>query len=158
MQRNQILFLGLAVSAGLTSAAIAGSPEAPLIEPAAPVAPVEAAPVTLNGDWTGFYAGLQLGYLDADATGGLEADDTTYGIHLGYDYDFGQFVLGGELDYDATSAEFAPGVEIDSVTRAKLRFGYDAGVFRQGHLEAYALTRARMVESQPNRVQGLAPV
>jgi hypothetical protein len=89
---------------------------------------VTAAP---SNDWTGFYVGGQLGYgkvtadaLDDDATG------ATYGVHAGYLYDLGSIVLGGELDYDATSIEgtvSAADIAVDSVARAKLRVGYDAG-------------------------------
>tara|TARA_R100000541_G_scaffold30083_2_gene39215 strand:- start:419 stop:922 length:504 start_codon:yes stop_codon:yes gene_type:complete len=86
----------------------------------------------LGGDWTGFYTGLQLGYSDAEVDNGLEGDNGSYGFHAGYNYDFGRFVLGGELDYDKTDIDLndAAGVtqgSIDSVARAKIKGGYDLG-------------------------------
>ncbi|SFS21199.1 outer membrane protein [Yoonia litorea] len=112
--------------AGTTT--FAGGMAEAVVVPAPVVAPV--APVASN-DWTGFYAGGQVGYgqLDNDALD----DDTNgalYGLHAGYLYDLGSFVVGGEIDADATTIESASpgdGVELDSVARAKLRLGYDAG-------------------------------
>ena len=52
----------------------------------------------------------------------------TYGLHGGYDYDFGTVVIGAELgisDFDVVDGANS----IDTVTRAKLRAGYDAGAF-----------------------------
>tara|TARA_R110002049_G_scaffold23545_3_gene83402 strand:+ start:127960 stop:128433 length:474 start_codon:yes stop_codon:yes gene_type:complete len=85
--------------------------------------------VAYGGDWTGFYTGLQLGYADVDSNGaGLDGSDNTYGFHAGYDYDFGQFVLGGELDYDKGDIDLGGGAAtIDSVARAKIKGGYDLG-------------------------------
>jgi predicted porin len=84
-----------------------------------------------GSDWTGFYAGAQLGYgqLDSDALT-EDPDGLLYGAHAGYLYDFGQWVIGGELDIDGTDIEDeTAGVELDTVTRAKLRLGYDAGAW-----------------------------
>ncbi|MEM8692208.1 MAG: outer membrane beta-barrel protein [Pseudomonadota bacterium] len=119
------------VTAGLSSAAFAGSLEEPVVTAPPPPPP----PVQLGGDWTGPYIGLQLGYADVDADApGLAAsgDDILYGLHAGYNYDFGQFVLGGEIDYDftdidLTTAAGASAAEVDSVARLKAKAGYDAG-------------------------------
>lgn len=93
----------------------------PVVETAAP--PV----ATYGGDWTGGYAGLSLGNLNVNVLGGgPENDDIAYGAHIGYDYDFGQFVLGGELEYEGTDVNLG-GVSVDSVARLKLRGGYDMG-------------------------------
>ncbi len=115
-----------------------------LAEPVAPPAPVAPPPVVVapGTDWTGFYVGGQLGFGDLSAElGGADAvdDDETgalFGVHAGYLYDFGTVVLGGELDYDGTSIEpsIADAIaddsfEVDSVARAKLLLGYDAGQF-----------------------------
>ena len=121
----------LAAGAVLTIAAapaFAGNIEEPVFTPAP--APVMVAPApALGGDWGGFYAGGSLGYADVDEdAGGFVGDGTTFGVHAGYDYDFGTFVLGGELElsgFDVSSG----GVDVDSVARAKLRAGYDAGAF-----------------------------
>lgn len=79
------------------------------------------------GDWTGFYGGAQIGYLWGDATGGLSGDGAIGGLHLGYDQDFGDFVFGGELDYDTADVSLGGAATIDGVTRLKLRGGYDLG-------------------------------
>ncbi len=111
--------------------ALAGSPTfEPPVE-AAVAAPVPvAAPVYAGGDWTGAYAGFQLGYGDVDTSGAasVTGDGLLYGLHGGYNYDFGRFVLGGELDYDFSDISLSgAGGDIDSVGRAKLKAGYDMG-------------------------------
>ena len=116
-------------SSAFAGAAFAGSLSEPVIEPVM-TAPVPAP--NLGGDWTGFYTGLQLGYSEADTNFGVDGDNGSYGFHAGYNYDFGRFVLGGELDYDKTDIDLddAAGVtqgSIDSVARAKIKGGYDLG-------------------------------
>jgi predicted porin len=111
------------------SAAFAGSLADPIVETVA--TPVYE-PVAVGTDWTGAYGGLNLGYGDIDTNIGVGGDDMTYGIHLGYDYDFGNFVLGGEIEYDKAdiglnTAAGALAADVDSVTRLKLRGGYDLG-------------------------------
>ncbi|WGW02988.1 outer membrane protein [Tropicibacter oceani] len=105
-------------------AAFAGSMQDPVVEPV-PAQPV-AVTVQPGGDWTGPYAGLSFGNLDATA-GALDEDGMVYGVFGGYDYDFGQFVMGAELDYQATDDFSLGGVDVDDVWRLKLRGGYDAG-------------------------------
>ncbi len=92
----------------------------------APVA-VPAPAISMGGDWTGGYAGLGLGNLDVDGSGAADGDDFTYGVHGGYDYDFGRFVVGGELELDGTDVNLGGAVDVDSVSRLKLRAGYDLG-------------------------------
>ena len=124
--RTSMLAAPLAVVAGMASA---GGLSDPVVAPApVPIAPAPV-PVMTGSDWSGFYAGGQIGYgqLDADA---LTEDPAglTYGAHAGYLYDFGQWVVGGELDIDGTEIEDETAdVALDTVTRAKLRLGYDAG-------------------------------
>ena len=146
-------------------ALIAGAATAGGVNPA-PVdpAPVMAtpAPVMSGNDWTGGYAGASLGYglVDQDGIAGLEDDDTEFfgddditfdvdgdgaigGVFAGYQYDFGNFVLGGELDLNAANLDFDDdsfsdffdendidedsAVSIDQIHRLKLRAGYDMG-------------------------------
>lgn len=117
----------VALTAFGATASFAGNTDEPILV-AAPTAPV-AVPVTQTNDWTGFYAGGSLGYGDiSDNTNGFDDDGVTYGIHGGYDYDFGQFVLGGELEISGFDLSGAS-TDIDSITRAKVRAGYDAGEF-----------------------------
>lgn len=106
------------------STAFAGNLSDPVVETVA--VPVYE-PVSVGTDWTGAYGGLNLGYGDVDGTGTADGDDMTYGLHLGYDYDFGRFVLGGELEYDKADIDLNGAAEVDSVTRLKIRGGYDLG-------------------------------
>jgi len=127
--KPQILAASLAASlAGLTTLpAFAGALDAPAADPIPPAAPAPVAVVPQGGDWTGGYAGVQLGYGDVDGTGDADGDDVLYGVHLGYDYDFGTFVLGGEIDYDGADIDLNGAATVDSVARLKLRAGYDFG-------------------------------
>ncbi|WP_375691608.1 outer membrane protein [Pseudooceanicola sp. LIPI14-2-Ac024] len=102
--------------------AFAGSPAPAPIEPA-PIAPAPI--ITPASDWTGGYGGVQLGYGDFDL-GGASGDGLVGGVQLGYDYDFGSWVLGGEFDYTGADVSVG-GADVDSVMRVKARLGYDAG-------------------------------
>jgi len=116
--------------ASATAAALAGPALAGDIQ-ATPAEPVVVAPVpvqTYGGDWTGGYFGLNLGNINVDTNvAGVDGDDFSYGVHGGYDYDFGRFVLGGEVEFDATDIDLAGAATVDSVARLKLRGGYDLG-------------------------------
>ncbi len=112
-------------SSVLGGAAFAGSLDEPIIDTVEVVEPVYSPAPAVTSDWTGAYGGLNLGYGDIDDD--LEGDDTTYGLHLGYDYDFGRYVLGGELEYDNADIDLGGVAEADSITRLKLRGGYDLG-------------------------------
>jgi opacity protein-like surface antigen len=98
----------------------------------APSEPMISQPVTVTpdaptgGDWTGGYGGLSFGQLSADIDD-FDDSETVYGVFGGYDYDFGQFVLGGELDYQTGEDIELDGIEVDDVIRAKVRGGYDLG-------------------------------
>ena len=68
-----------------------------------------ALPAQANGDWTGFYAGGQIGWADVEypnssplVPGGISFDGTggALGLHAGYNHDFGTFVLGAEISLD----------------------------------------------------------
>lgn len=109
----------------LGTAAFAGNLAEPVVETVPE--PIYQAPVSLGGDWTGAYGGLNLGYGDVDGTGTADGDDMTYGLHLGYDYDFGRFVAGGEIEYDKADIDLNGAATTDSVARLKLRGGYDLG-------------------------------
>ncbi|THH38901.1 porin family protein [Aliishimia ponticola] len=114
----------LAAALGIAAPAFAGSSDsAPADAPV--VAPAPA--VTYGGEWTGGYAGLSIGGIDIDATGAPDGEHSSYGLHLGYDYDFGQFVLGGEIEYETTNIGLGAVADVDSVARLKLRGGYDLG-------------------------------
>ncbi|WP_102107783.1 outer membrane protein [Oceaniglobus roseus] len=123
----------IATTAILSAAAFpafAGGLTQPQPEPviAAPVAP---APVYSGADWTGGYVGAQLSYGDLNADTGVVDDGASGvvgGLNAGYLYDFGKFVVGGELSANAADLDFDSGNgSIDSLTQAKLKMGYDAG-------------------------------
>lgn len=111
----------------LTAPAFAGGPVVPQPEPVL-TAP---APVAMPGiDWTGFYAGAQLGFANIDSNeAGLDGEDYLGGIHAGYRQDFGQFVVGAEIEYDLAEIALGdvPGDTLDSVTRLKLIGGAEFG-------------------------------
>ncbi len=107
------------------TAAFAGNLAEPVVEATVAEPVYQALPVT--GEWTGFYGGLNLGYSDIDGTGNLDGNDNTYGAHIGYDYDFGKYVLGAELEYDKTDIDLDGGGTADNIARLKLRGGYDLG-------------------------------
>lgn len=84
---------------------------------------------TIGGavDWTGFYIGGQIGaaFGDADISG--DDESVIGGVTLGYDYDFGRWVLGAALDYDFTDFDIAPGTSVEGIFRLKLRGGPKIG-------------------------------
>ncbi|MBF9036379.1 outer membrane beta-barrel protein [Rhodobacterales bacterium HKCCE2091] len=112
-----------AIAALTAGAAVAGGYEAPQTEAPVAYTPAPAAPVA---DWTGFYVGGQLGYGDAEA-GAVEGDGPVGGVHAGYNWDFGNFVVGAEAAYNDTDIELGGGGSIDDVTSLRLNAGYDLG-------------------------------
>ncbi|MEX0318253.1 MAG: outer membrane protein [Ruegeria sp.] len=114
-----------ALVAALSSPVLADNITEPVIEPV-PAAPPPPAPYQ-GGDWTGAYLGGQIGQLDVDPSAGAGGDDVSYGLHAGYNYDFGRFVLGGEVDYDWTDIDLGGAATVDSVLRGKVKAGYDFG-------------------------------
>jgi outer membrane immunogenic protein len=130
------------------AAAALGSLAAPAFSAAldyeqAPETPVAMAPVAAPApvlpSWTGFYAGGQLGWgmgetdIDIGDLSFSEDDDgVIYGIHAGYDYDFGNnWVVGGELAWNRIdfTAEFEGDAEadFDNLVRLTSRAGYSFG-------------------------------
>ncbi len=124
-----LLRTGLAAgfATALSLPALAGTLDAPAADPLPPTAPAPVAVQSFGGDWTGAYAGVQLGYGDVNGTGAADGEDILGGVHVGYDYDFGTFVLGGELDYDFADIDLNGAATVDSVARLKLKAGYDFG-------------------------------
>lgn len=126
LQTGGIAALAATLSLGAVPA-IAGG----MAEPA-PM-PVQVAPVpapVVGTDWTGFYAGAQIEYGDVGISGALTEDGTGAlgGVFAGYRYDFGSYVIGGELDFNAADIDLpATGGNLDSVTRLGLEAGFDAG-------------------------------
>lgn len=127
------IFTTTAVAAVLSaSVASAGGLSEPVV--VAPVAPAPAAPVMASNDWTGFYAGGQIGTGQFEISPAGAGDDdvdadslTNYGVHAGYLMDLGSFVVGGEVDYDILDVEDAEDDAENNVLRGKAIVGYDAG-------------------------------
>lgn len=119
-----------ALAATLTAgSAFAGGYAAPVVETPV-IAPIVPVAVANDVDWTGFYAGVQYGQgstelsLNGDE---LDTDFDAYGVHGGYNRDFGKYVLGGELDYNKIDLDDDSG-DAD-LWRLRGRAGYDMGRF-----------------------------
>lgn len=115
--------------------AMAGAVDGAVSDPVIAPAPVVVA-TPVSGDWSGAYGGLQLGYgfgeFDPDPTniGELDSDGVVGGFHLGYNWDFGQWIAGAELQYDASDLSVDDGTtsgNFDGIARLKGRMGYDLG-------------------------------
>ena len=121
--RSKIFALTSAATLAVTPA-FAGNLETPVAEPAPQPVP-QAMPVT--ADWTGFYAGGQLGFGDVDTDAGASGDGAIGGLVAGYDYDYGTWVLGGGIDYDFADIDVGGATVVENVARLKLRGGYKMG-------------------------------
>jgi opacity protein-like surface antigen len=126
------IILASVIASFAAGTAFAGSLDYTPVE----TAPAQIAPQTFQDvSWTGGYAGLQLGSGDLDASfeGQSESVDVdAVGIHAGYLFDVGQFVVGGELSYDNVSLD-DDNAELDGgdadLLRLRGRAGYDLGKF-----------------------------
>jgi len=119
------IFLSSALAMTAATASYAGGSDPAPVEPVV-IEPEAATSGPMGGDWTGGYGGLSFGNLSVDADD-LEDSEGVYGLYGGYDYDFGQFVVGGELDYQTGEDIELGSVEVDNILRAKARGGYDLG-------------------------------
>lgn len=128
MKRMLINSSRLAVAAAGATLAMAAGAMAGGYVPTVVEAPVAAAPapvVAPRADWTGFYAGAQLGYGQTD--GGIVDDEGVVGgLHAGYLRDMGNFVAGGELAYSGANIDDGAGA-VNSTTDLKLIGGVPNG-------------------------------
>ncbi|SEM82350.1 outer membrane protein [Palleronia pelagia] len=91
--------------------------------PVAPLAPLP--PVSI--DWTGAYAGTSLGYGTGDIGTLSDPSGEIAGVFAGYNVDFGNTVVGAELDLNAANIDDEPIAFIDRVHRLKVKAGYGTG-------------------------------
>ena len=140
--RTRALVAG-AVLVAVAAPAFAGGFAPVATETSAPApAPVVVTPQAApSGDWTGLYLGGQLSYgqlgyeLDDGDAGEADFNGAQGGLHAGYLRDFGRIVAGVEVALDWTDFELDDeetpsldvGADLESVTRAGVRLGYDAG-------------------------------
>lgn len=119
-------FWSLAMSRILASTAVLIALSAPAFA-TGHVAPVPVpVPASAGTDWTGFYAGLGYGHITWEEPG-FEDESTQYSFFGGYLHDFGNVVVGVELDYMiADNWDVSVGDE-DSLTSLTVRVGYDLG-------------------------------
>lgn len=114
----------LALAAGAVQAGnLDPAPADPVVTP--PPTPV----VSPTANWTGPYGGVQLGYGFADTNlANVDGNGIVGGAHLGYDYDFGDYFMGVEGDFDFAGIDLTGNAgSLDSVGRLKLRGGFDTG-------------------------------
>ena len=123
MKRGLMGIAGVAAMAAVP--AFAGGPVQVAEEPM--VAPAPVAVPAPSADWSGLYAGGQLGYGDVGSSGALGGDGMTAGLLAGYRADFGQFVAGVEGNFDWANIDIGGGNSLDTISRLKLIGGYDAG-------------------------------
>ncbi|MGC0224340.1 outer membrane protein [Pseudooceanicola nitratireducens] len=123
MKHIKTIVIGSAIA--VTAGAGAVSAGNPVAAPADPVITQPAPPVLTTDDWTGAYIGSALGYGDY-SIGGTSGNGASLGGYAGYDYDFGNYVAGAELQYLGNDINIG-GTALNQVTRVKARLGYDAG-------------------------------
>lgn len=123
--KRSTLALG-AIAAIIAGPALAGGTVT--TAPAPAVVPITPAPAPMM-DWSGFYLGGELGYADVEVEGPTtgEGDGAIYGIFGGYRYDFGDFVVGAELDLNMADIDLGAAGSLESVHRLGIEAGYDAG-------------------------------
>jgi outer membrane immunogenic protein len=95
--KKKILAISVAAVTTAGTAAAADLPRGP--------APYYPAPASVY-NWNGLYAGLNIGYEWGKVTNsGFNPSGVAGGGQLGYNWQIGQFVLGGETDIQASAAD-----------------------------------------------------
>lgn len=81
-------------------------------------------PASAGTDWTGFYAGVGYGHITFEEPG-FEDEGTQYSFFGGYLHDFGNVVVGVELEYMIADNWDVSVWDEDSLTSLTARVGYD---------------------------------
>lgn len=120
--------LALSTPAFAADTVVAPAPQV-YVPPPAAVAPA-------GYDWSGLYGGLEAGYGWADLDGGgalggdISADGGVAGGFIGYNYDLGGYVIGGEVDALWSGMSGSNGTftgDINWLSSARVRAGVDLG-------------------------------
>src|SRR5262245_7318244 len=100
--KKKMLAISVAAVAAAGSAVAADLPRGP--------APSYSPPAPSIYNWSGFYAGLNLGYEWGKVTSSVDPAGVAGGGQLGYNWQTGQFVFGAETDSQVSAADdtFAP--------------------------------------------------
>lgn len=123
--------LQIALAAGLGSAfavpALAGNLTQPKPEPQVAPAPAPVVTAPAPADWTGGYAGVGLGYSKAKTSPDVGSGSSGIGsLYGGYNKQFGNFVVGGEVGLNKAHSNYGTGT-LKTSYDAKLRGGYATG-------------------------------
>ncbi|WP_147127215.1 outer membrane protein [Shimia ponticola] len=126
MKQLLLLTTAFGLATTLSLPAVAGGFEDPVIE--TPTIVPNTPPLPARYDWTGFSIGGQLSFGDVNTDGPeLDGEDALYGFRAYYDYDFGNFIAGGGLQYDAADIDLDGVAAIESVLRLGGRVGVGSG-------------------------------
>jgi opacity protein-like surface antigen len=124
---KEVIAGSVAVLVAVGSPVFAGGLVAPEPEPVV----IVAAPMMATHDWSGPYGGGQLGWGWADASPNIDGGDAWIGgLHGGYRWDFGQWVAGGELEYNWTDIDLEGTTEdanVSGVFNVKATAGMEMG-------------------------------
>jgi opacity protein-like surface antigen len=125
---KNIMKKALLLTTGLAALSAAPAFAGGVTEPAPAPVTIAPAPTVSSTDWTGPSVGIQLGYGDVSTSGpSLSGNDYLYGLRAYYDFDFGDYVVGGGLQYDSTDLDIGGVTTLESVTRIGARAGIDLG-------------------------------
>lgn len=111
------------------TAAYAGGPTTPTADPVV-MQPTQPAPQPQEPlySFDGLSLGLQAGkgWVDTDSPD-AEGDGGLYGARAYYDRDFGNWIVGGGVQYDEADIDLDGAATVDSIMKVGPRAGYDMG-------------------------------
>ncbi|KKB13279.1 hypothetical protein VE25_02830 [Devosia geojensis] len=111
------------LATGMLAALLAGTP-ALAADLYVPINDVYIPPAAF--DWTGFYAGINGGYswgeADSPSIGTVDLEGAAFGGQIGFNYDFGGFVLGAEADIHWSGLEGEEATIFGTTVNAQLEY------------------------------------